>query len=218
MSDLSKFLGLDRNSTPTPQAPVNLDPQSQALLNAQSQAAMRPSSEFTNELNKGLDERTSQIGDFGNASQAQTGMSPGMRDALRNAYSAQTGDALDRIKLNNSIEGQQRKSNALALASHYALQQQQITKTNYFQTLTDAYNQMEAQRAQFVSSLTGLANYGIGTYEGSRSKNVSPGFSPDQAIADNKSNIRPTSGVAEPMMFNGYPNKYNQMPNNYEQI
>lgn len=182
MSDISKFLGFDQQ-TPTPQF-TPLDAQTQGLIKDQTTSAMRSSNQFGNELNQGIDQRVGQIGQFGNTDMANTGMTPGMHEALRNAYSGQTGDALDRIKFSNSIEGEQRKANALRLASQNAMQQQQ-TKTNYFQTLTDSYNQMEAQRAQFVSAISGLGQHMMGTYAGARSKNIAPNSSPDMSMNKN---------------------------------
>jgi len=182
MSEVSKFLGFDQQ-TPTPQF-TPLDAQTQGLIKEQAASAMRPSSQFGNELNQGINQRVGQIGQFGNTDMANTGMTSGMHEALRNAYSGQTGDALDRIKFSNSIEGDQRKAQALRLASQNAMQQQQ-TRTNYFQTLTDSYNQMEAQRAQFVSAISGLGQHSMGTYAGSRTKNISPNSSPDMSMSQN---------------------------------
>jgi hypothetical protein len=185
MSEVSKFLGFDQQ-TPTPQF-TPLDAQTQGLIKEQAASAMRPSNQFGNELNQGINQRVGQIGQFGNTDMANTGMTQGMHEALRNAYSGQTGDALDRIKFTNSIEGDQKKAQALRLASQNAMQQQQ-TRTNYFQTLTDSYNQMEAQRAQFVSAISGLGQHAMGTYAGARSKNVSPHSSPDMSMNQNMFN------------------------------
>jgi hypothetical protein len=177
---LSRLFGAP-SDTPTPRR-QELDAATQGLINQQFDQAKRSPSEFAADLNKGIESSVSRLGGLGASDFGTTGVNPGMREALRNAYSGQTGEAIDRIKLNNQIMGEQRKGNALKLASQYALQQQSA-QTNYFQALTDAYNQMEAQRAALVSAISGVANTAMGMYMGSRSKAIGNGnTSPDQTI------------------------------------
>ena len=155
MSWLSDALG---GSSPTPPKPKELDPATQALIAGQAQSAMRSGAQFGEDINKGIGERVGQIGQFGSSDQAQTGMDPAMFQAMRNAYSGQTGKYLSDLKEQGALIGEQRKAHALKQASIFALQKEQ-QNTNYYQTLTDSYNQMEAQRAQFVSAISGLASY-----------------------------------------------------------
>jgi hypothetical protein len=198
MSEISKFLGFDQQ-TPTPLPPAQIGQGTQDIMNAQATSAMRPSSAFAGDITKGISQRVGQIGQSGNSDPAQTGMSPAAFEAMRNVYAGQTGDALNRINMQSSFEGEQRKAQALKLAAQNAMQQQQ-TKTNYFQTLTDSYNQMEAQRAQFVSQISGLASYGMGSYAGARNKTVAPKTSPDMSMSENMFN-GPGNSVAQPIQM-----------------
>ena len=202
MSIISSAFGFDgSNLLPTS---VALDPNTKKLMDDQSQRAMRPSAAFKDELNQGID-KASNVGLFGGGGgTAQTGMSSGQFEAMRNAYAGQTGDALNKIRANHDIMAEQRKMQELKQTSQYALQQQGL-KNNAFANLTAAYNQMDAQRAQFVSALTGLANYGIGTYAAAQRNKISP----DQTIAQTK-NID-----SNPNFFNAQPNPYGPQSNNY---
>lgn len=198
MSWLSDALGGD---APTPPKPKELDPATQALIAGQAQSAMRSGSQFGEEINKGINERVGQIGQFGSSDQAQTGMDPAMFQAMRNAYSGQTGSYLRDLKEQGALMGEQRKSHALRQASQFALQKAQ-QNTNYYQTLTDSYNQMEAQRAQFVSAISGLASYGIGTYAAGRKPKQSPIEKPmEQSIAMNQRSLNPVSSPFSPIGY-----------------
>lgn len=156
-----------------------LDPVAKQMIADQLSQASRSPQDFAKELTQGLEQSVSRLKGSDLSDIGKTGVTPGFRDALRSAYSAQTGDALDRIKLNNQLVAEQRKANALQMASRFSLHQANM-QTNYYQSLTDAYNQMEAQRAALVANISGLGAQAIGTYAGSQSKGVGTGnTSPD---------------------------------------
>ena len=178
MSTITEMLGLDNSPT---HEQVRLDPTTQGLINANIQSAARPISAYTTELNKGVNENVNRLSGSGEADYGKTGVTPGYKEALRNAYSGETGDALQSMSLKTQINAERRKANALGMASQLALHQQQ-TNTNYYQTLTDAYSQMEAQRAAFVAAISGVGQQAMGMYAASRNKNVSPNTSPDMSI------------------------------------
>ena len=178
---------LGGGSTPTPQT-VELDPTTLGLINQQQQQANRPTGEFQSELMKGIPERVGQLNSSGPSNMGNTGMSAGMKESLINSYGGQTGDFLNKVKVQNQMMAEQRKANALRTAAQIAMQQQSA-KNGQFQTYTDAFNQMEAQRSAFIASMSGLVNYGMGTYAANHSKNVSPNTqTPDQSIAMNPNN------------------------------
>lgn len=198
MSWLSELTGGD---APKPPKPVALDTVTQAMIEQQTQNAMRSGGQFGEDLNKGIEQRVGQIGQFGSSDQAQTGMDPAMFQAMRNAYSGQTGSYLRDLKEQHALMGEQRKSQALRLSSQFALQRMQ-QNTNYYQTLTDSYNQMEAQRAQFVASISGLASYGAGTYAAGKKPQLNIAEQPiDQSIAMNRRSLRPISSPYDPIGY-----------------
>jgi hypothetical protein len=169
-------------SSPAPKQ-IGLDAGTQGLIQSSIAEANRPTSSFASEMNSGAQGAlnrlapTDAVNDFG-----KTGTTTGFRDAIRGAYAGQAGQALEHIKTTNDLMAEQRKANALKQASQNVMQQANMN-TNYYQTLTDSYNQMEAQRSAFISSISGLANYAAGTYIGSKNKAASPGISPDQNVA-----------------------------------
>jgi hypothetical protein len=177
---------------------VNTDPATQGLINQNIAQASRPVDSFAGDINKNVDQSVNHLNVSTGASPEQTGMSSGTRDALINAYAGQTGDYLNKQKATNQIVAEQRKANALKVASQLALHQQ-ATTTNNYQTLTDAYSQMEAQRAAFVAQISGLASYGIGSYAGAKSKQVAPNTAtPDQSMAGNQGSYLGNYSFAAP--------------------
>ena len=169
MSWLSQATGIDLDtqaSAPKPgQAP--LSPETQALIGQQIDKASRPASAFGAELGTGMESGVSRLGAMDTSGIAQSGVTPGMQQAIRNVYAGQTGNELEKLKFGNQIAGEQRKAQAMQTASQLALHQQQM-QTNYMQQLVTAQNQMEQQRAQFIAQMSGLASYGFGSYMGSK--------------------------------------------------
>lgn len=170
----SAVFGGGGSSVKRPQQ-VQLDPQTQALINQQRSQALGSGESFQQPLNQGIEQRVGQLGTMGTmgGGQAQTGTTEGMNQALRNVYAGETQDTLKRIKTQNEFTAEQHRAQALRQASAYALHQQK-TNINYQQMLMDAQNAQEAQRAQFVSAISGLASYGIGSYAAARTKDVDP--------------------------------------------
>ena len=174
---------------------VPLDPQSQALLDSMQGQAQAPASEWAQKANKGV-ETAGQLGqptapqDF-----AKTGINEPMGAAIRNAYKGQANQQIGNILKQNEFNAQIAKANYSAQINNALLGQAQTHVANY-QLLTDAYNQNEAARAQFVASLTGLAAYGMGTYMAKQSRRDT--ISPDQQIAiQNQAMFSPQSpGIA----------------------
>lgn len=168
--------------TDLPNLPLQeLDPATKAMIEQQREQAMQPTSEIAAPMTAGIEERLGQVG-LAPGLQAQTGVSPGMIKAIENIHAGQTQDVLKNLKYGSQMRAEVEKANRLKQAASYAMTQQQ-TKLNHYQALTDAYGQMEAQRAQFVASLTGLASYGMGSFMGSQSKRVMPNASPDQMMS-----------------------------------
>lgn len=217
MSTISEMLGLD--NTPTNQQ-VRLDPTTQGLINAQITQASRPVSQFQNEMEKGVSQNVNRLSGSSQNDYGKSGVTEGYKDALRNAYSGQTGDALRSMSISNEINAEKRKANALGIASSLALHQQQ-TNTNYYQTLTDAYSQMEAQRAAFVAALSGVGQMAIGQYAAASNRKVSPHDSPDMSMQMNKNpssfvgsgipEIEPTNINTGHYYGNTYPKGYYPM-------
>lgn len=181
MSLFSQATGLDVNllgGSSAPGAPKKqeLDPIAQAMMNQQRQQALGSAQSFQQPLNQGIEQRVAQLGSMGGLGAggvAQTGTTEGMNQALRNQFAGETQDTLKRIKTQNEFTAEQHRAQALKQASQYALQQQKVG-INYQQMLMDAQNAQDAQRAQFVSAISGLASYGIGSYAAARAKDVDP--------------------------------------------
>ncbi len=156
----------------TPSAPrqVQLDPTTQALMNQQRQQALGSAQSFQAPLNQGIEQRVAQLGgmQYGpSGGFAATGTTPGMNEAIRNVYAGETQDTLKRIKTQNEFTAEQNRTQALRQAAANAFQQLHV-KNNYQQMLRDAQNAMDAQRAEFVGALSGLASYGAGMAYASR--------------------------------------------------
>ena len=168
-----------KTKDPEPQF-AQVDPQTQANIAQQLEQAKRSIPDFAKEQSAGLEASVGRLAGGPSQDYATTGVQPGFRDAIRNIYSGQTSDFLNKLKLNNQVLAEKRKQEQLKQASRYSLYASGV-ETSYLQSLTDAQNQMEAQRAALVSQISGSAGYAIGTYMGSRSNSIGRGNStPDQ--------------------------------------
>ena len=169
-------------ATPMPQKAEMPQAAKEQLQNIISTAQQSPE-QFAQQSMQGVEQGMGMLGGAGTAKEyAQTGIQPGQLQALRNVYSTQTGKALEQMKAQGAIQAEQKKMQKLQLASQLALHQAN-TQTNYLQNLTDAYNQMEAQRAALVGALSGVASQGMGMYFGARAKGIGNGnFSTDASL------------------------------------
>lgn len=205
--------------TPTPKY-VPLDQQSQGLLNDMQGQAQAPTSDWQAKATKGVDS-ASQLGGQQLNYQAQSGQTDAMSKALHNAYQGQAqkqiGSLVDQSKFNAQIA----KANYAANINHALLGQAQTQVSNY-QMLTDAYNQSEAARAQFVSAISGLANYGMGRYAAAKSSNVPTATSPDQMVAVSQAANSPliSAGMVQGQNLgsNQYGNPNGFAPNNSDEM
>lgn len=142
---------------------ISLDPAVQGLLNDTVKRASADTASFGQATNQGIDERVGQLNQSNNSIKqmaAKTGQDPAMLEAISGAYGSQAHDQIQKIKSQNDFNAPLRKANALSGAAAAVLGQQQA-KNSFYQSLTDAYNQSEANRAQLVSTLfqTGTQAY-----------------------------------------------------------
>jgi hypothetical protein len=172
---------------------AQVDPQTQANIAQQFDEAKRAIPDFAKEQSAGLEASVGRLASGPSQDYAITGVQPGFKDALRNIYSGQTSDFLNKLKLNNQVLAEKRKQEQLKQASRYALYASGV-ETSYLQSLTDAQNQMEAQRAAIISQISGSVGYAAGTYIGSRSNSVGTGNStPDRTIQFSQPVAQPAS-------------------------
>lgn len=151
-------------STDTPKPGIApLDPGTQGLINAGVTRAGQSGGQFADQINQGVSQNSASVGqDQQHASQEdqQFGGTQPMSDALRNAYSAQSGTNIGKLMKSNQYRGELAKSDYMNKMSQVAVAQQRVAAQNYA-TLTDAYNQSENSRAQFVNSLFQIGQQGM---------------------------------------------------------
>lgn len=156
---------------------VDLNPKAKELIKAGVNRAMRSPEEYAAERNAGVDNATQVIGPNENQlnqQAAQMGQDPAMLKAISNVYQGQAGQQIARLKSDNNLKSGLMKAESLKRMAHAAIAQQNV-ETQNFERLTDAYNQNEIARAQFVSS---LFQVGRQAYIGSKMKVKSaPNFS-----------------------------------------
>ena len=166
------ILGSLLPKVPGPQG-VSLDPNTQALMSAGASMALRPASEFAADANKGVQQSAqSFMPSNEQSSQADARMGTGagqmgFEQALKNKYGALAGRDVNKIMQANSLNAEMQKANMMNQYAKAYLGQQQAMTQNY-EMLTQAYNQNEAARAQFINQLFGAANYGIGAKLGAK--------------------------------------------------
>ena len=165
---------------------VQTDPTTQGLINQNVSQSARPTGAFANDINTNVNNSVGRLSGSGANNYANSGVSDGYKQALVNAYGGQTNKYMQNLNAENQITAEQRKAKAMQTASQLALHQQQ-TQNDNFQTLTSAYNQMEAQRAEFVAQISGLASYGIGRYAAAHPKPNQP--TADQSMASSNQNM-----------------------------
>lgn len=169
----------DFGSTPTP-TQAQLEPGTQGLLNQGAGLASRPSGSFANDSMANVKAATGALGSpTHEADQASTGMTPGMKQAMLGSYGQQAGSSFDRMMQNSQMNAKMQKAQMLRQYAQAALGQQSAL-VNHYNNLTDAYNASEAARAQVISQVSGLANYGIGSYMGAKS--MSGSATPDMNL------------------------------------
>lgn len=194
MADLLSSIGnIFGGSSETPklqqaQMPEAAKEQMQALI---SQAKQSPE-QIAQQSMTGVEKGMGMLGGGAPQDFAKTGVQPEKIQAFRNVYGAQTGKALEQLKSQNLIQAEQKKMQKLQMASQLALHAANV-QTNYLQTLTDAYNQMEAQRAGLVSAISGIGNQAAGMYFGARAKGIGGGNY--SGNANHQANVNPYYGT-----------------------
>lgn len=154
------FLG--GGDAPKPPDMVQLDPRARELLDQGVARASRSGAEHQDEENAGIDAYAGGLlGGGGDQEAASSAQNPYYVQGLRDAYKSQARSGIDAVKNQNQFSAEMRRSDQLKRMQMAAMGQQQAQLQNY-QMLTQAYNQNEAARAQFISSIFGVARTGIG--------------------------------------------------------
>ena len=160
-----------------PKAPdrtiVPTDPQANALLNAGIDRAQRPEQAFADQANAGIKENAQAMNlgqDQINQKAAASGQDPAMMSAISNVYKGQAQSGIDRLMQKNSMGAGLNRAESLRKMAQAALGRQQVETQNY-EKLTEAYNQQENGRAQFISSIFQAGRQGYMTSKmGSKAK------------------------------------------------
>jgi hypothetical protein len=155
---------------------VPLDTGSQNLENQMADQSNQPSNYYSGILNSNL----GQVANLGqndqqmNQSAQSMGMAPGQMEAIRNVYSQQAGQGINRLTQQNELKGQMMKADYMNQMSRAMLGIQQ-NAVNQYGVLSQAYQQQEYARAGVINSLFQTANFGIGM-AGAGSKSGAGGF------------------------------------------
>lgn len=163
MAGLLDFLNPLKKMPEAP-APVQVDPQVQGLIDSGVDRSVRSPEEIAAETNQGVAVGAGQLGQSEQQAQNQglrQGGDAGYINALRGAYSARSDQNIGRIVEKNQMQAQYKKSDQMAKMSRTALAQQRV-QTQNFETLTQAYNQQEMARAQFINQIFQLGGTGMG--------------------------------------------------------
>jgi hypothetical protein len=146
---------------------VSLDSDTQGLVNNSVQNAGRSGDEFAADINNGVAQNAASLGqDQQHATQEdQRGgdNSPYMADALRGAYQAHSDQNVGRLIKSNQYKGEMAKADYMRQTAAVQAAQQNVRNQNY-SMLTEAYNQNEMARAQFVNSLFQLGGTAVAMY------------------------------------------------------
>lgn len=135
---------------------VQQDPAVNDLINAQVERASKGPEAFAQAKNVGIDQ-SSTAPNFQMLAQqgSRTGEDQGMLNAIQNVYRQKDNQNIERLKQKNAQTSEIDRADALRKAAMAAMGRQQV-QNDIFGQLTDAYNQQEAARAQFVSGLFGI--------------------------------------------------------------
>lgn len=153
------------NDMPTPTT-VPLDKDTQQMIDTGVDRASRPGSEFASEINQGVAQNAGALGQSQEqAQQADQRLGGGAAgaEALRQVYSANSGNTIGRMMKANQYRGELAKADYMNQMSHAAMAKQRVATQNYHM-LSEAYSQAEMARAQFVTSLFQSAQTGMGMY------------------------------------------------------
>lgn len=148
----------------TPQAPTAtpLDAGSQGILNSQVATAEQTPQQIQSSLAQNVGSAQGLMGTPQQQTQkeASLGGDYAGSGALKNAYASTAAKGVNDVYKNTLNQAKLQKADYMNQTAKALLGQQQ-QKVSNFQTLTDAYNQQEASRAGFISSLFGLGNAAI---------------------------------------------------------
>lgn len=160
--------------------PATLDAGTQGLIDQSIKRSQMTPDQFAAEQNQGVSESANQLAQ--NEQQAKQsdqsmGEAPGqdaINSAIRNQYASQTGKTVNRLKDAYSQNAMMTKNAALLQASTNAIARQNIQVQTYSQ-LMNAQNQVEAARAQIISSILGAGGSAAGMAMANRKKSNSGG-------------------------------------------
>lgn len=128
---------------------VNLDPQTDQLINQSAQGSMQNSGQLHAQAMEGTQDAMSFLPQEGMGNVAMSG-------ALTNKYRQLAQNDIDKLSLQQKYLSGQRKAQRLRQSAQQAQARQQVTNDNY-RRVVDAYNANMAARAQVISSVLGLA-------------------------------------------------------------
>ena len=152
---LGKFTGMGQAPDPTI---VPLDADTQGLLNQSVDRASRPDAEFAASLNQGAVIGAGQLGqsEMQGQQEAQR-LGDTYSDAIRQSYASRANDSVGRLIRANEYKAKLQKGDQMRQMSQAAMAQQNVATQNYAM-LTEAFNQSEMARANFVSQIFQTGN------------------------------------------------------------
>lgn len=150
---------------------VAVDQGTQDLLNKGVDNAIRPTEQFHQDINANVDKGAASIGAGKTGEQTDAGLAntPGFTQALRDKYATMNQKDINDLKFRNKQQAEMTRADQMHKMAMAAMGQQRAATQNY-QMLSDAYNQNEAARAQFVNELFQTGSYAAGRSMAKRKK------------------------------------------------
>lgn len=180
---------------------VELDQGTQGLINQVNDRSNRDASAFGADINQGVAGAADSLGESPQAAMQSDlragGPTPYMGEALRQAYSSRSQENVGRLIKSNEYKGMLAKGDQMRRAAQTQIAQQRVAANNNAR-LVDAYNQQEAARAQFISSIFQTVSTGLTIAAASRGAKAKP------SATDSMSMPEIGSGVGNPNAGGGY--------------
>lgn len=170
MGLLDDILGGLAGEAPAAPDQVQLDPGTASLLNNQVAKAQAPASEYQGMLQRNTEGAQRVLGQSQQrAGQTAAGLAipPGQLEAGRRLYSSYANKEINRLTEQNEMKGKLMKADYMNSVAKSLMAQRQA-EVNYYQTLTDAYKQQEASRAQMIASIFQTGSTVAGMYAANR--------------------------------------------------
>src|SRR3954469_6109575 len=137
---------------------VNLDPQTNQLIDQSGRDSLKSSSDLARDAMQGTGDTNFLSGAKGSGNVAMSG-------ALTNKYGKLAGDQMQALGAQQGFQAEQTRAQRLQQSAIMANARQQVANQNYARQI-QAYNNQQAARAQVLSSLMGLAGTAAGAYFG----------------------------------------------------